>query len=193
MTTILGNVTQNWWAFVLRGVVAILFGIAAWFWPGLTARVLVTLFGAYALVDGLLAIVAGIAARDENQRWWAQVLRGIAGVILGVAVFVWPGVTALILLYIIAAWALATGVLEIIAAVQLRQLVANEWLLALGGLASVLFGLLLFVFPGEGALGLLGLISLYAVLFGVLLIALGIRLRGLRGTIEAAAAQRGAR
>ena len=193
MTTTLDNVTRNWWSFILRGVLAILFGVAVWFWPGLTARVLVTLFGAYALVDGVFTIITGIAARDEDQRWWAQVLRGIAGVILGVAVFVWSGVTALILLYFIAAWALATGVLEIIAAIQLRQLVENEWLLALGGLASVLFGVLLFVFPGEGALTLLWLISLYAILFGVLLIALGIRLRGPRGTIEAAAAHRGAR
>jgi uncharacterized membrane protein HdeD (DUF308 family) len=192
MTTMLDNVTRNWWAFILRGLLAILFGIATWFWPGLTARVLVTLFGAYALVDGVFTIMTGIAARDENQRWWAQVLRGMAGVILGIAVFVWPGVTALILLYFIAAWALATGVLEIIAAIQLRKLVENEWLLVLGGLASVLFGVLLFVFPGEGALTLLWLISLYAIVFGVLLIALGIRLRSLRGTI-AAAAQRGAR
>lgn len=177
---------RNWWAFVLRGVFAILFGIGAWLWPGLTLAALVFLFGAYALVDGVFAVAAGIASHGENRRWWAELLVGIAGIALGVMVFAWPDVTALTLLYLIAAWALVTGVMEIAAAIELRKRIDNEWLLGLGGLASVLFGLLLIVFPGAGALGLLWLIGAYAVLFGVLLIALGLRLRGMRDADGAA-------
>ena len=97
-----------------------------------------------------------MASHGENRRWWAELLVGIAGIVLGVLTFAWPGITALSLLYPIEAWALVTGVVEIAAAIQLRQAIENEWLLGLGGLASVLFGLLLIVFPGAGALGLLG-------------------------------------
>ena len=186
MTTMLATLARNWWVFVLRGVLAILFGIAAWVWPGLTLTALVYLFGAYALVDGVFAVVAGIASRGENRRWWAELLVGVAGIVLGILTFAWPGVTALALLYLIAAWALVTGVFEIVAAIQLRAVIENEWLLGLGGLASVLFGVLLIVFPGAGALGLLWLIAAYAVLFGVLVIALGFRLRGMRDDVGTA-------
>ena len=190
MTTMLATLARNWWVFVLRGVLAILFGIAAWVWPGLTLTALVYLFGAYALVDGVFAVVAGIASRGENRRWWGELLVGVAGIVLGILTFVWPGVTALALLYLIAAWALVTGVFEIVAAIQLRAVIENEWLLGLGGLASVLFGVLLIVFPGAGALGLLWLIGAYAVLFGVLVIALGLRLRGMREDVATAVEQR---
>ena len=181
MTTMLATLARNWWVFVLRGVLAILFGVVAWVWPDLTVTVLVALFGAYALVNGGFAVVAGIASHGEDRRWWAEVLVGVAGIILGVLTFAWPDVTALALLYLIASWAIATGVFEIVAAVELRKAIENEWLLGLGGLASVLFGLLLIVFPGSGALGLIWLIGTYAVFFGILLIALGLRLRELRG------------
>lgn len=179
VNTLLGTLSRNWWMWMLvvRGVVAIRFGIDAWVWPGVTLTVLVTLFGAYALVDGVFALVAGIASSGENRRWWAEVLTGVAGIVLGVMTFVWPGVTALTLLSLIAAWAIVTGVTEIAAAVELRRTIDTESLLRLGGLASVLFGLLLIVFPGSGALGLLWLIGAHAVLFGVLLIALGFRRR----------------
>lgn len=177
--TMTGALTRNWWAFVLRGAVAILFGIGAWVWPGLTLTVLVALFGAYALVDGVFAVVAGIASHGENRRWWTELLVGVVGIVAGILTWVWPDVTALALLYLIASWAVVTGVVEIAAAIELRRAIDNEWLLGLGGAASVLFGLILFVRPGAGALGLLWLIGFYAVLFGVLLVALGFRLRGM--------------
>src|SRR3712207_763932 len=116
MTTMLATLARNWWVFVLRGGLGILFGIAAWLWPGLTLAVLIYLFGAYALVDGVFAVAAGIASYGENRRWWAELLVGIAGIVLGILTFVWPGVTALVLLYLIAAWALVTGVFEVAAA-----------------------------------------------------------------------------
>ena len=152
---------------------------------------LVAIFGAYALVDGVFAVVAGIASHGENRRWWAELLVGIAGIVLGVLTCAWPGLTALALLYLIAAWGIVTGVFEIAAAIELRKVIENEWPLGLGGLASVLFGLLLIVFPGAGALGLLWLIGAYAVLFGIVLIALGFRLRGMRDDAGVAVARRG--
>lgn len=176
-TSMLGMASRNWWIFVLRGVLAVLFGIVAWIWPGLTVAALVILFGAYAFVNGIFAVIAGIASFGENQRWWAELLVGIAGIILGILTFIWPGVTALALLYLIAAWAIVTGVFEIIAAIELRKAIDNEWLLGIGGVLSVIFGLILIIFPGSGAISLVWVIGIYAIIFGVTLIALGFRLR----------------
>jgi uncharacterized membrane protein HdeD (DUF308 family) len=173
--------SRYWWAFIIRGIVAILFGLAAWFWPGLTLTALIIVFGAYALVDDIFAVVAGIASHGENRRWWAEVLVGIVSIAAAIITWVWPGLTALVLLYFIASWAVITGVLEIWAAVELRRSIQNEWLLGLGGLASLIFGILLFIFPGAGALGILWLIGLYAILFGILLIGLGWRMHSLHG------------
>jgi uncharacterized membrane protein HdeD (DUF308 family) len=181
MNPALGVLSRYWWAFIIRGVVAILFGLAAWFWPGLTLTALIIVFGAYALVDGIFAVIAGISSYSENQRWWAEVLVGIVSIVAGIITWAWPGLTALVLLYFIASWAIITGVFEIWAAVQLRRSIENEWLLGLSGLASLIFGILLFIFPGAGALGILWLIGFYAILFGVLLIGLGWRIHALHG------------
>jgi uncharacterized membrane protein HdeD (DUF308 family) len=140
---------------------------------------LVFLFGAYALVDGAFAMIAGIKSHGEYKRWWVLLIEGIFSVIAGVLAFMLPGVTALILLILIAAWAMVTGVLEIVAAIQIRKHVTGEWLLALAGLASVLFGIALLINPNVGALAVVWLIGAYAVLFGVLLLGLGFKLRGL--------------
>ena len=121
---------------LLRGILAILFGIAAFIWPGLTIKVLVLLFGAYALVDGIVAVIVGIQQSGETQRWWAGLLEGIAGIALGVLTLLWPGTTATVLLAFIAAWAIMTGVLEIIAAIGLRKVIQGEWTLVLAGAAS---------------------------------------------------------
>ncbi|HHX44408.1 MAG TPA: HdeD family acid-resistance protein [Chloroflexi bacterium] len=174
------TLSQRWWVFALRGVVAILFGIAALIWPQLTLFTLVVLFGAYALVDGILAIAAGIAAYERNERWWGELLEGVVGVLLGLVTVFWPGITALILLYLIGAWAIVTGILEIIAAIRLRRAITGEWLLILGALLSIVFGVLLFVSPGAGALSLLWLIAVYTIAFGLILVILAFRLRGAR-------------
>ncbi|MDQ3780864.1 MAG: HdeD family acid-resistance protein [Chloroflexota bacterium] len=174
----LGLLARNWWALALRGVIAILFGFMAWIWPDLTVRALVLLFGAYALVDGVFAIVAA-ASGAGGRRWWALVIEGLLGIAVGLITMVWPDLTALALLYFIASWAIITGVLEIFAAFELRREIEGEWLLGLGGLASILFGLILIVFPGDGALALIWLIGAYAIFFGALLIGLAWRVRSM--------------
>jgi uncharacterized membrane protein HdeD (DUF308 family) len=169
---------RNWWALALRGVAAVLFGIMAFAWPGMTLGVLVLLYGAYALVDGVLAIIAAVAGRTSGMPWWALLLEGVLGITVGILTFAWPGITALVLLYLIAAWAVATGVFEVVAAIRLRREIRGEWLLALSGIISVLFGIALVINPVGGALAVVWLIGAYAIAFGVLLIALGFRLRG---------------
>src|SRR5690349_15955792 len=171
------SLTQNWWMLILRGVLAIMFGLAAFVWPGITWFSLVILFGAYALVDGVIALATGLLQAGDSSRWWVFLLEGVAGIGAGVIAFLWPGLTAYVLLLVIASWAIITGVLEIAAAVRLRREITNEWTLGLGGLLSIGLGVLLFMRPVIGGLALVWTIGAYALLFGVLLIALGFRLR----------------
>ena len=138
---------RNWWLIALRGLVAVLFGAAAFAWPALTLLALVALFGAYALVDGAAAIVSAVRGADGGGRSWALLVEGLVGVAAGVWALAAPGLTALALLYVIAGWALVTGVLEIVAAIRLRDELEGEWMLATGGLLSALFGLYVAVFP----------------------------------------------
>ncbi|MGH2522060.1 MAG: HdeD family acid-resistance protein, partial [Anaerolineales bacterium] len=139
--------------------------------------VLVLLFGAYALVDGLFALITGLTRYGESPRWWVFLIEGLVGIAAGILTFVWPGLTGVILLYLIAGWAIFTGVFEVVAAIRLRKEIDNEWLLALGGVASVIFGVLLVLRPAAGALAVVWLIGAYALIFGALLVALGLRLR----------------
>jgi len=169
---------RNWWALALRGVFAIIFGLIALINPGLTLLALVFLFGAYSLIDGVFGVAAAVRAAEAHNRWGWLLVEGIAGIVAGIIAFVVPGITAIVLLYLIAAWALVTGVFELIAGFRLRGHLANEWLLLLGGAASIILGVLLIVRPGAGALALLWLIGFYAILFGVLMLSLAFRLRG---------------
>ena len=173
--------TRYWWAVTLRGVVALIFGLAALIWPQITLFALVIVFGAYAVVDGVLALGSAVAGRRTvaGSRGWLAV-EGVLSIVAGVVAFVWPGITALALLWLIAFWALVTGIFEIVAAVRLRREIQGEWMLALSGALSVVFGILLLVWPGTGALAVVFLIGVYAILFGVALVALGLRLRRLR-------------
>jgi uncharacterized membrane protein HdeD (DUF308 family) len=168
---------RNWWLLVLRGVLAVLFAVLAYFWPLTTVIALVILFGAYALVDGIFALAAALERIGRHERWGAMLVQGILGIGAGLVTFFWPGLTALTLLIIIGVWAIVTGVAEIVAAIQLREVIENEWLLALGGVLSVLFGVLVLIFPGAGALSVVWLIATYAFIYGVVLIILGFRLR----------------
>ena len=175
---VLPVLARNWWALVLRGLAAILFGVLAFAWPGITLFVLVLIFGAYMLVDGIFAIVAAVRAAGEEDRWWLLLVQGILGVLAGLVAIFWPGLTALALLYFIAAWAIVTGIMEIVAAIRLRREIEGEWALALSGALSVLFGVLLVVLPAPaGLLSLVWLIGAYAVATGVLLLILGFRVR----------------
>jgi uncharacterized membrane protein HdeD (DUF308 family) len=170
---------RNWWVLVLRGVLAVVFGILAFVWPGATVGALVILFGAFMLVDGIFALVAAWRRAERRRSWWAFVLEGLSGIAIGVITFFWPGVTAFALLYLIAAWAFVTGVFEIAAAIRLRKEIRGELFLALIGVASIAFAILVVLFPGEGAVAIVWAIGAYAVVFGILLLALGIRLRRL--------------
>jgi uncharacterized membrane protein HdeD (DUF308 family) len=174
---VLPVLSRNWWALALRGLAAILFGVLAFVWPGITLWALVLLFGAYMLVDGIFAIVAAVRGAGRETRWWLLLVEGVLGVLAGIVAFLWPDITALALLYLVAAWAIVTGVLQIVAAIRLRQEIEGEWALILGGILSVIFGLLLAVLPGPGILALVWLIGAYAVVSGVLLIVLAFRVR----------------
>lgn len=168
---------RNWWAVALRGVIALLFGLVVLVWPGITLAVLVTFFGAFALISGIFALIAAFRSRRRDEPWWVLLLQGLVSVVAGVIALIWPGIAALILLYYIAAWAIVVGIIEIIAAIQLRKAIQNEWLLVVAGIASLLFGILLVIRPGVGVLAVLWLIAAYAIIFGVLLLVLGFRLR----------------
>jgi uncharacterized membrane protein HdeD (DUF308 family) len=175
---VLPVLSRNWWALALRGLAAIVFGILAFTWPGITLWALILLFGAYMLVDGVFAIVAAVRAAGNEARWWLLLVEGILGVLAGIVAFVWPGLTALALLYFVAAWAIVTGIFEIVGAIRLRREIEGEWALILSGALSVLFGVLLAVIPAPaGILSLLWLIGAYAVAFGLLLIILAFRVR----------------
>lgn len=175
------TLARYWWAIALRGAAAILFGIMAFIWPAITILALVYLFAAYSLVDGIFSIIHGVRMRGADRQWWVFLVEGIAGILFAVLAVAWPGVTALVLLYLIAAWAIVTGVFEIVAAIRLRQEINNEWLLVLSGVLSVIFGLLLVFQPGAGALAVIWLIASYAIVGGIVLLILGFRLRGMRG------------
>lgn len=171
--------TSSWWALLLRGIAAVAFGVLAFVWPGITLTALVFLWGAYALVDGVFSIAAGIKSHGESRRWWVLLVEGLLSVAAGVIAFVIPGITALVLLLLIAAWAIVTGAFEIVAAIQMRKYIRGEWLLIIAGIASVIFGVLLFINPAAGALAVIWLIGAYAIVFGILLIALSLRLHSL--------------
>lgn len=169
--------TRLWWALLLKGVAAVLLGLCALLWPDKTLFLLIIFFGAYALVDGVFTIAAGIM--DATRRW-LLLFQGALGVLTGLVAFFWPDLTALVLLYVIAFWAIFTGAIEVIAAISLRREVENEWLMILSGLLSVLFGLLLAFLPGVGLVSLMLLLGIYALIFGVAFIVLGFKLRGHR-------------
>ena len=172
--------TQNWWALALRGLVAILFGIAAFIWPGITLWMLVALFGAYALVDGIFAVIESFRRDVVGERWWALLFEGFIGIAIGVLTFFWPGLTAMGLLYLIAFWAIVTGAFEIITAIRLRHEIRGEWIMALIAILSMAFGFLLVAFPATGALSVILIIGAFSFATGALMIALAFKLRSLK-------------
>jgi len=168
---------RNWWSLVIRGLVAISVGVIAFVWPGITLAALVLLFGAYSLIDGVVSLAGAVKAARSHERWLVLVLEGIVGIAIAAITVLWPGITAFALIWIIAFWALVTGMFEIAAAIRLRKHIAGEWLLALSGVLSIVFGLLMVAFPLTGALAIAYLVGAYAFVFGILLVALGFRLR----------------
>jgi uncharacterized membrane protein HdeD (DUF308 family) len=160
---------------ILRGVIGIVAGVLAFVWPGLTIAVLVGIFALYALIDGVMNLAMGLSAR--RGRSWALVIQGLFGIAAGVMTFLWPAITALALILFIGAWAIVTGAFEIVAAIRLRREITGEWLLMLSGVLSIVFGVLVFAFPGAGAVGIAWVLGAYAMASGIVLVSLGIRLR----------------
>jgi uncharacterized membrane protein HdeD (DUF308 family) len=171
------TLSRAWWLLLLRGLVAVVFGIICFAQPGISLASLVLVFGVYCLADGILGVWTAISGGKDNEHRWLLLLWGLLGIGVGVLTFMAPGLTALALLFYIAIWAIATGVLEIVAAIRLRKEIDNEWLLLLSGIASVAFGVLLVARPGAGALTVLWLIGAYAFVFGVLLLMLAFKTR----------------
>ncbi len=171
---------RNWWVLVIRGICGIVFGVIAFAYPGLALATLVILFGAWVLIDGVFRIVGATAGRASDPDWGFHLIIGLLGVVVGFLTFRAPGITALILVIYIGAWALMIGAVEIALAIKLRRELKGEWFLVLMGLASIIFAVLLLWNPGPGALALLWLIASYAIVLGVLAIFFGFRLRSLR-------------
>jgi uncharacterized membrane protein HdeD (DUF308 family) len=168
---------RNWWAIAIRGIAAIIFGLCAFFIPGAALWALIILFGAYCLVDGVFAIIAAVRAARSHERWGQLLVAGIFGVIIAAITWFAPGLTALALLYVIAAWAIVTGIFELVAAFELRRHLEGEIWWVLAGLCSIVFGLFLIWRPAAGALAVLWLIGAYAIAFGIFLLGLSLRLR----------------
>jgi len=171
---------RNWWALVLRGSLGVLLGVFTFAWPEVTLAGLVVLFGVYALIDGIFSLAGALRAVQSHERWGALVIEGLAGIAAAVVAFGWPAITVFAFIYVLGAWALITGVFEIAAAIRLRRHIAGEWLLAVAGAASMIFGFVLMAAPQVGAIVLAFWFGMYAFVFGVLMIALGLRLRTLR-------------
>ena len=173
---LLPMLARYWWLILLRGIAAIAFGVLAFIWPGLTLVTLILFWGAFTLIDGVLALAHAIMGGNMGSRWWLALI-GVAGIAAGILTFMWPGVTLLVLLWFIAGWAIVLGVFQIMGAIRLRREIDNEWTLILGGALSVLFGVVLLGAPGAGAIGLSWMIGAFAIAFGVLLVMAAFRLR----------------
>lgn len=173
------TLSRRWWVVALRGVAAIAFGILTFVSPQSSLFALVVLFGAYALVDGAFNLAMLARGPRGTHRWTSMIVHGVISMVAGALTLLWPGISAMVLLMLIAAWAVVHGIFELVTAVRLRKQIQGEWLLALSGILSVAFGVLLFLFPGAGALALILWIGAYALVTGVLLLILGFKLRGI--------------
>lgn len=171
--------TRNWWMVLLRGIFAVLFGILAILLPGTALLTLILVFGVFVFFDGILALVAAFRAAEHRRNFGLLVIEGILGIIVGLISILRPGSAVQGLVIAIAVWAVLSGISEIVQAVEMRRQITNEWLLILGGIASVVFGVLLFLFPGAGVLTLIWIMGIYAIFFGFTLIGLSLRLRNL--------------
>lgn len=171
------NLTRNWWLVVLRGVLGVLFGLAALFMPGLAWLSLIVLFGTYAILDGVFAMMSGLISSKFSPRWWVFLVEGLVSVAAGAIALIRPDIASVVLVLLIAGWAVVTGVLEILAAIRLRKEITTEWMLGFGGFVSIALGVLLFFQPAMGGLVITLMIGTYALIFGIVLVALGFRLR----------------
>jgi uncharacterized membrane protein HdeD (DUF308 family) len=178
---------RNWWALLIRGIAAVIFGILALIWPGATWVAIGILFGAYAFIDGVFAIVSTVRAAEAHERWWPFLIEGIIGLVIAGITFYDVGITILALYFTIAVWALLTGILEIVAAIQLRKVIQNEVWLIIGGILSILFAVLMWWHPIAGAVAIAWIIGIYAIVFGIMMIGFSLRLRSHATEVKAPA------
>lgn len=190
---VLSILLRSWWVLVLRGLFAIMFGLIAIIWPDITVFVIVTIFGAFLMLDGLIEIWVGFLGRGQDDDWWTDALLGVLAVLAGIAVIAWPDITAVGLMIFIGAMMVVYGAMMIYQAIKLRADITNEWLLVANGALSLVLGLVFIIFPGAGAVSLIWLVALYIILFGVLLIMMGWKMRGVVNDlrVEAEATRRG--
>lgn len=168
---------RNWWALLLRGLAAIVFGVLTWLQPAASAAALVLVFGVYVLVDGVLAIFSAFQSRKESSHWWVVLIWGLISAVVGLLMLFQPAITALVMTIYIGVWALMTGVMEVVAAIRLRKEIQGEWLLILGGLISVLFGIFVLMQPAAGMMAMLWALATYAVVFGALMVVLAFKVK----------------
>ena len=184
----ISNLTRNWWLVGLRGLLAIAFGLIAWVWPGITLQALIFLLGIYFIADGIASIAMALSPLGRAQWGWL-LFKGIFSIAAGVVVFVWPGLTAVALLAMVAAYAFILGVIEIVSAFQFDLSTADKWLMGLTGVLSIVYSVLLLVWPNSGLLSLVWMVGFYAVLYGFTLLALSYRLNKLNNTVKSPASQ----
>ena len=174
-----GSLAKNWWLLLLRGLLAVAFGVLLFTRPSISVAILITFFGAYSLVDGVFSAYSAISQRSQHEHWVLMLVGGLSGIAIGLITFYSPGITAIVLLFYIAIWSIIIGISQIIMAVKLRAEIKGEFWLGLAGLVSVLFGMYLIYNPGAGILSVIWVLAAYAVLFGFLMIALSLRVKGL--------------
>jgi uncharacterized membrane protein HdeD (DUF308 family) len=179
-------ICRRWWVLLLRGIVAILLGISAIAWPGITLVALAYVFGTFSLIDGVAALVIGFRGESDGTVWWTMVVLGVIAIAAGIIAFVWPGLTLLVLLTVIAVSAILRGAIEIAAAIRLRKEIDDEWILGLSGALSILFGALIIYRPDAGLIALALLIGAYMLALGILAIALSLRLRRMSNRLASA-------
>ncbi|MEO3857066.1 HdeD family acid-resistance protein [Acrocarpospora sp. B8E8] len=167
---------ERWWTLAVRGVLAIIFGLIALIWPAITLKALVIVFGVYALINGATTILGAFRDRPSGERGWL-ILSGLVSLAAGIAVLVWPRITALALIWLIGAWFLITGIVEIVGAVMRRKEVEGDWSMLLNGVLAALFGLILMLWPGAGAIALVALIAIFAIVLGAAMLVLAFRAR----------------
>ncbi len=172
-------VSRKWWALVLRGALAILLGVLAFLWPSHTLKALFMLVGLFLILDGFITSGLALSHRKGVTRWWIFLIEGIAGLLVGLFAFIWPQTVAVVVVTLLGIWALITGVLEILAGVRLRAMMEGEWLMISVGILSLAFGLLLILIPASAVVALLWLVAVYFILFGIVLVVLGLKVRPL--------------
>jgi uncharacterized membrane protein HdeD (DUF308 family) len=173
------TVSQDWWLFLLQGVLALIFGIIALVWPGPTLAVMIGLFGFFVLLSGIVGVFAAIGAAGTHQSWGWKLASALVGIVAGLAILRWPGETAVIVLYLVGAWAIVTGVIGIVGAFAEHEMIPHAWLLVLSGIVSVLFGAVMFIWPVVGLTTLIYLVGIYAIVHGILNCVLAFRVRSL--------------